>query len=777
MKRGAVRDDKRARPEAATDGDVKEARYRRLFNNMAEGVASCRIVMEDGVPSDFVYLDVNPAFLAVTGLGVVVGKRVSELIPGFRESNPEVIAAYGRVATTGHPERFESFVPQLGRWFSVSAYRTDPGEFTSVFQDATERRQTEETLRRERFLMNTLLDTIPDAIYFKDAESRFIRVNRACAEHSGITDPASLVGKSDSDLFSPEHAEAALRTEREILRTGEPVLDQEELESWPGRPNAWVSSTKMPLRDASGVVIGTFGISRDITHRKLAEEALRRSEQEFRSLVEHAPVGIYRSSPTGQLLTVNPALIRMLGYGWAEELLRLNVRDDVYADPLERDRLVAQFHSSETASAEAQWKRRDGSLITVRLYVRTVRNERGAVDCFEGMVEDVTQQRSLESQFRQAQRLEAVGRLAGGVAHDFNNILTAITGYTDLLIEDLGPEDPHRPDVEEIRAAALRAGALTRQLLAFSRKQVFQTRVLDLNDVVRTLDKMLRRLIGEDVKLELALGAELGAVRADPGQIEQVVLNLAVNSRDAMPSGGRLTLQTANVEFDEAYVGRHAGAAPGRYVMLAVSDTGIGMNAETQGHIFEPFFTTKEQGKGTGLGLATVYGIVKQSGGYVWVYSEPGRGATFKIYLPQVDEQPEETGASRHAEPVEGGAETILLAEDDPSVRAVVSDVLTQKGYRVLRAADGQAALEMARGQSREIHLLVTDLVMPGMTGRELAEALTAERPGVRVLYMSGYTDDAVVRHGVLSEGMPYLQKPFTPRALSAKVREVLDRK
>ncbi|HTQ67534.1 MAG TPA: PAS domain S-box protein, partial [Solirubrobacteraceae bacterium] len=496
-----------SRPKSATDGQISEARYRRLFNNMAEGVSSCRIVLEDGVPSDFVYLDVNPAFLALTGLGEVVGKRVSELIPGFCDSNPEVIAAYGRVATTGHPERFESFVPQLARWYSVSAYRTHPGEFTSVFQEVTDRKRTEDRLREERFLMNTLMDTIPDAIYFKDAQSRFIRVNRACAEHSGVSDPSSLVGKSDFDLFGREHAEAALRTEQEILRTGQPVMDQEEEESWPGRPNAWVSSTKMPLRDAGGAVIGTFGISRDITHRKEAEEALRRSEHEFRSLVEHAPVGIYRSSPTGALLTVNPALIRMLGYRWAEELLRLNVRDDVYADPLERDRLVAQFHASEVASAEAQWKRKDGSLVTVRLYVRTVRNERGAVDCFEGMVEDVTQQRSLESQFRQAQRLEAVGRLAGGVAHDFNNILTAITGYADLLLEDLGPEDPHRADVEEIRASALRAGALTRQLLAFSRKQVFQTRVLDLNTVVRTLDKMLRRLIGEDVKLELALGA------------------------------------------------------------------------------------------------------------------------------------------------------------------------------------------------------------------------------------------------------------------------------
>jgi signal transduction histidine kinase/ActR/RegA family two-component response regulator len=437
---------------------------------------------------------------------------------------------------------------------------------------------------------------------------------------------------------------------------------------------------------------------------------------------------------------------------------------------------MGQLEYQGEAHVETEWKRKDGSLVTVRLNMRLVRDAAGAGGYIEGLIEDVTEQRSLENQFRQAQRLEAVGRLAGGVAHDFNNVLTAITGYSELLLDELTPGDPKRQDVEEIHAAARRAAGLTRQLLAFSRKQVFQTRVLDLNAVVRMLEKMLQRLIGEDVKLEIAPSSALGAVRADPGQIEQVIMNLAVNSRDAMPGGGRLTIETANVDLDEAYAREHAGAAPGRYVMLAVSDTGTGMDAETQSHIFEPFFTTKEQGTGTGLGLATVYGIVKQSGGHVWVYSEPGRGATFKIYLPRVDEPVEAQDAQQVAPPVAGGRETVLVAEDDPSVREIVAEVLTQKGYRVLRAPDGQTALEMARAQPGEIQLLVTDIVMPGMTGRELAEVLVAERAGVRVLYMSGYTDDAVVRHGVLAEGLPYLQKPFSPRALALKVREVLDR-
>ena len=523
-------------------------------------------------------------------------------------------------------------------------------------------------------------------------------------------------------------------------------------------------------------VVGLVSIGEDVTERMKAEGALRRSEADFRGLVEHATVGIHRSTPDGRFLTVNPALVRMLGYASAEEMLRLDLSRDVYAEPARRDTLVAECERRDQAETETEWKRKDGSCITVRVSVRTVRGPDGRIDCYEGIVEDVTQQRSLEAQVRQSQRLEAVGRLAGGVAHDFNNLLTAITGYGDLLLQELGPDDPKRADVEEIRAAADRAAALTRQLLAFSRKQVLQPHVLDLNEVVRTLEKMLQRLIGEDIKLVFSAGAELGAVRADPGQIEQIVLNLAVNSRDAMPDGGQLTIETANVLLDADYGRKHAGAAPGEYVMLAVSDTGTGMNAETLSHIFEPFFTTKELGKGTGLGLATVYGIVKQSGGYVWAYSEPARGATIKIYLPRVHEAVQSVEPAPVLLGVEGGSETVLLAEDDPAVREVASAALAQKGYRVLRAPDGQTALLMAGAEPGEIAVVVTDLVMPGMTGREVAEALAAARPGIRVIYMSGYTDDAVVRHGVLEQGMEYLQKPFTPRALMLKVREVLDR-
>ncbi len=384
----------------------------------------------------------------------------------------------------------------------------------------------------------------------------------------------------------------------------------------------------------------------------------------------------------------------------------------------------------------------------------------------------------LQDQLRQAQKMEAVGRLAGGIAHDFNNLLTAITGYGDLLMASLAPDDPRRADVEQIRKATDRAATLTKQLLAFGRRQVLQPRVLDLNAVVADMEKMLRRLIGEDIELVTVPGPGLWRVKADPGQLEQVLMNLAVNARDAMPHGGRLIIETANVELDEAYARRHVAVRPGPYVLLAVSDTGCGMDAETLGHVFEPFFTTKEPGKGTGLGLATVYGIVKQSGGNIWVYSEPGRGTTFKIYLPRVDAPLEAAGAAAAAASAAGpagGRETLLLVEDDDGVRVLAREVLRRKGYRVLEARDGREALRRSETHDGPIALVVTDLVMPGLGGREVFARLAVRRPDLRVLYTSGYTDAAIFRQSVFEPGTAFISKPFTPDALARRVREVLD--
>ncbi len=516
-------------------------------------------------------------------------------------------------------------------------------------------------------------------------------------------------------------------------------------------------------------------IERELREAK-ARAALRASEASYGTLVEHAPVGIYRSTPQGKLLSVNAAVVRMLGYDSAAEVLPLDMARDVYADPAERQRLVDRdtYTDRQYDDVEATWKRRDGHLLTVQLSVRAVRDGTGHVEYYETFVRDVTDQRRLQQQLLQSQKMEAVGRLAGGIAHDFNNLLTVITSYSDLLLEDLGTDDPKRSDVEQVRKAADGAAALTRQLLAFSRQQVVEPRVVSLNAVVESLQKILRRVLGEDVELAATPGPDLGAVRADVGQLEQVLMNLAVNARDAMPTGGKLTIETGNVEHDPAFARGHGAAAVRQFVMLAVTDTGVGMDEATKARIFEPFFTTKEPGKGTGLGLATVYGIVQQSGGFIWVYSEPGHGTTFKIYLPRVD-APAEGVAVTAVAPVGRGTETVLLAEDAAAVRAVARQVLERQGYTVLEAPDGELALHLAQRHSGPIHLLLTDVVMPGMSGRQLADRLAPARPDMKVLYASGYTDDSVVRHGVLEEGMPYLQKPFTPESLARKVRDVLD--
>jgi nitrogen-specific signal transduction histidine kinase len=388
---------------------------------------------------------------------------------------------------------------------------------------------------------------------------------------------------------------------------------------------------------------------------------------------------------------------------------------------------------------------------------------------------DITERRRLEEQYLQAQKMEAVGRLAGGIAHDFNNLLTVILGYGDVVLGQLPRGSPARDLVTEMVRAGERAAALTRQLLAFSRQQMLAPRVLDLNAVVTDLERMLRRVIGEDVALRTSLQPALGHVKADPGQVEQVVLNLAVNARDAMPTGGKLTIETHDVELDEGYARSRPEARPGRHVLLAVSDSGCGMTAEVLAHAFEPFFTTKGPGKGTGLGLATVHGIVKQAGGHVAVYSEPGLGTTFKVYLPRVHE-PVSRGKSRAGQaPLPRGTETLLLVEDDESVRSLTGMVLRQGGYTVLEAGDGGEAVRIAGGHAGSIHLLVTDVVLPQTGGRQLAERLLGLHPGMRVLYLSGYTDDAVVRHGILEDQVHFLSKPFSPAVLALKVREVLD--
>jgi PAS domain S-box-containing protein len=508
---------------------------------------------------------------------------------------------------------------------------------------------------------------------------------------------------------------------------------------------------------------------------RAAQENLRRSEVKFRSLVTNAPYGICRCDSSGELLEANPAFLSVLGYS-PDELVGKHL-GALYADTQNWFELADYLRTTASFNGLiVEWKRKDGITTIVRVSGRAVPNG-GHHKTFELFAEDVTERRALEQQLRQSQKMEAVGRLAGGIAHDFNNLLMVISGYSEFLLDRLGPDPALRGPAQEIAGAAQRASSLTRQLLAFSRKQMMAPKILDLNGVVTENLKMLTRVIGEDIDLVMVPAQNLGAVRADSGQIDQVIMNLAVNARDAMPSGGKLTIETSNVALDEEYARIHAPLSPGDYVMLAISDTGFGMDAETQSHIFEPFFTTKGP-KGTGLGLSTVYGIVKQSGGYIWVYSESGRGTTFKIYFPRVAERVEaQVSMIPVEEPVASvpGTETILLAEDEANLRYLARQFLEKQGYKVIEAADGAAAMQIAVAHEGVIHLLLTDVIMPGMNGRELAQRISEIRPQTKILYMSGYTENVIGHNGTLDAGVQLLQKPFTLRDLKRKVREILD--
>src|SRR5579862_6530506 len=593
----------------------------------------------------------------------------------------------------------------------------------------------------------------------------------------GLTD--FLIRAGEPLLATPEVLQA-MEDRGEVARNGSRSLD------WMGVP------LKVNSHTFGALVVQTY--SKNIRYgerdkeiltfvaRQLAsaveikrnEQALRRSEARYRSLVQSSVYGIYRSSLEGRFLDVNPALITMLGYGSPEEVLLLDPEKQVFANPEEHTRLNDEFRrSGRLDGIEVKWRRKDGATITVRISGRAVSSADEPADVLEAIAEDVTDRRALEDQFRQAQKMEAVGRLAGGVAHDFNNLLMVINGYAEVILAELPFEHPLHEKGRAIQLAADRATTLTSQLLAFSRKQLLELKVVDVNAIVEDMERLVNPLIGENVELITVRAPQAAHTRADAGQLEQVLMNLVVNAKDAMPTGGRLVIQTGTTVVDENHRRGQTFIRPGDYVRLSVSDTGMGMDKETQSRIFEPFFTTKEKGKGTGLGLSTVYGIIKQSGGYVLVQSEEGRGTTFQIYLPRA-----EGVAEKHAPPVAaaalGGTETLLLVEDEESVRQLVRDTLTAKGYRVVEAENGEAGMAAAARHDGRIDLVITDVVMPGISGRELVQKLAQIRPDAKVLYLSGYTKDAIISEGTIERGAAFLQKPFTLQTLSRKVREVL---
>ena len=605
-----------------------------------------------------------------------------------------------------------------------------------------------------------------------DAGARIVFANPAFLRMTGYQED-EIVGNTTALLNGPKTDPAALDDMRRQAAAGQPYFGQNTHYRKDGSEFSleWQVS---PLCDPCGTITYYVAVLHDVTvHRKKEEEQLR-SELWFRQVWVKSHDGMRLTDEHGVILMVNEAYCRIVGR--TREALEGQLFTTIYSER-HRDKLLAKYRGRfATRTVEPHFVKEqvlwDGRKIFMEAS-NSFLEVPGQPPLLLGIMRDVTEQKRLEEQFRQSQKMEEIGKLAGGVAHDFNNILTVITGYTDILIRDVAPSNPSFEMLREIRRSGERAALLTRQLLAFSRKQILQPQILNLNSLVLDMENLLRRIIGEDVALVTVLDPALQRVRADPGQLQQVIMNLAVNARDAMARGGKLTIETANIDFDEAYLHAHAEVKAGSYVMLAVSDTGCGMTNEVKQHVFEPFFTTKAVGKGTGLGLATVYGIVKQSGGHIWLYSEAGQGTAFKIYFPAVSAAAAEDRA-RAPGAIPAGTETILLVEDDNAVRAMVRFALTTFGYKVLEAANGEQAVRLCAETPETIDLLITDVVMPEMSGREVAEAITKLKPAVKVLYISGYTDDAVVRHGVLQAEAAFLQKPFTTPALAHKVRSLL---
>ena len=636
---------------------------------------------------------------------------------------------------------------------------------SSAIRDISERRRTEEDLRR----LASIVAFSDDAIIGKTLEGVITSWNNGAERMYGYS-AIEVMGKLVTMLV-PVNRPDEIREILGRLKRNEIVDRFETVRVRKDGKEIQVELTVSPIRDAMERVVGASSIGRDISERKRREE----DQSRLAAVVESSHDAIIGRTLDGIITHWNSGARRIYGYSAAEIVGKSStilLSPGHIPDLMETIEKIKRGEIVEESNAIRL--RQDRKEIHFMQTHAPIKNGEGQVVGLSTVARDVTESRHLEEMFRQAQKMEAVGQLAGGVAHDFNNLLGVILGYTGLVLERMGTTDSQRKDIGEIQKACVRASLLTRQLLAFSRKQVLQPKVLDLNAVVAGAEKLLQRLIGEDVELLVVMNPKLCRVKADPGQIEQIIMNLAVNARDAMPVGGKLTIKTSNIELDDKYASQHPSTLPGLHAMLAVTDTGCGMDAKTKAHMFEPFFTTKTSEKGTGLGLATVYGIVKQSGGSVWVYSEPGLGTTFKIYLPCVDQLPESESRISIVEKVDRGSQTILVVEDEAALLQVTRRSLEEVGYVILAAQSPAEAIHISKSHPGPIHLMVTDVILPGISGPQLASHLSPLRPEMKVLYVSGYTDDSIVRHGVLEPGLAFLQKPFSPKMLARKVGEVL---
>ncbi len=753
-----------------------EERYRELFENAID------IIYTHDLSGN--YTSVNKAVEAITGYTrdeALVMNITDTVAPESAEKASKMIAAKlaGEKVTAYELE----LIAKDGHTVAVEVntrivYDGDtPVAVQGIARDITSRKQIEAALKSSEASFKSLFDTANDAIMVL-SEGWLLDCNHR-SELLFNCSKANIIGHSPLQFSPTLQPDGQGSSEKCKMYMGLALEGVPQFFEWQYlRGNGTLFDAEVSLNRVNfGGAAHLQAIVRDITDRKLSEAALAAAEENYRSIFENAVEGIFQSSRSGQFISANPAMARILGYDSAEELMadRTDILTQHYVDPECRVALERILEDDDVAKGfECEVFRRDRSTIWTQENIRTVRGVNGEIECYEGSLEDITERKSLEGQLRQSQKMEAVGVLAGGIAHDFNNLLTAINGYSSLTLKKMAPGDPFRHNIQEVKNAGDRAAELTSQLLAFSRKQVLQPVVINLNTVVSNIEKMLRRIIRESIELRFVLDPGLTNIKADPGQIEQVLMNLAINARDAMPDGGTLTVETQNVLIDEHYVSQHVTVAPGEFIKMTVTDTGDGMSAETQSHIFEPFFTTKDVGKGTGLGLSTVYGIIKQSGGDIRVYSELGHGTTFKIYLPCVGDAIQKRAWA--TEVASGaGSETILLVEDEAIVRVFVRTILSENGYTVLEASSGADALALAHSHSGPIHMLLTDLIMPKMSGTELKDQLFKIRPDIRNLFMSGYTDESISHQGILNSGTAFIEKPFSPDALFRKVREVLE--
>jgi two-component system cell cycle sensor histidine kinase/response regulator CckA len=747
-----------------------EEKFFRFFHAAASAIAIT--TLDEGI-----ILDANESFAALTGYDR------KELLGSSTRSKGLWV----------RPEQIEVLIRQLGQKQKTPdlelPIRTKSGETRTVLfsaeiivmngercllgmaTDITERKKMEEALKKSEEKYRMLIEQSVQALAITQ-DSRFVFCNSRFAEISGysVDELLSLSPNQMMELIHKEDQKLVEERQRDRM-AGKTVPAHFECRATrKDGTEVWldVYSSMIEYNGKPALQLAFM----DITERKKSAEELQRALLWQRALFEGSHEAILISDGDSKLVEANTAACKLTGYS-RDELLNMYASDlSINSDASVRERIHNRILAGEDVSGETKLLTKDGRQVDVEIGHRLVMIS--GVPYVHAIARDITNRIRLEAQLLQAQKMEAIGVLAGGVAHDFNNLLSVINGYAELLLEGIAPDDPRSQDLEKINKAAQHAASLTSQLLAFSRKQILQPKILNLNETVMEMSAMLRRLIGEDIELITITPPDLDLINADPVQIQQIVMNLAINARDAMPFGGKLTIETKNSDLDENYARGHPVVKPGPYVMMAISDNGSGMDAETQACIFEPFFTTKVQGKGTGLGLSTVYGIVKQSNGFIWVYSELGKGTTFKIYFPRASGAAAGSSDTTRTDLEMRRPETILVVEDETSVRTLASRILRDRRYTVLEASNGKEALEIAQNYQGEIDLVLTDVIMPGMSGTELASRLKSVRPGSRVLYISGYTNDTVVHHGVLDSGVAFLQKPFSVNGLVSKVQEVI---